>query len=356
MRIIKPWLEKISASNECGTIVAFPRAGVTRIATDSMVGLQTFAGWGTVDVLASGKDIEKFSQEVVDMADRVLDSGGKYLMISGWDWDRRTAKKKLSVVKSIYISLAKKINFVFVSACDPRLAERSVVGDFHELLESNVVYLPYSQDEEWDNLVSQNTVRYDKVLTKVEISKIYELSGGCPYLAKYLWKRSVDGGSISIDNESLSWAKNIIERLPRRWVVWCQNLEVLNKDKIEMLRKLGVINEQNEIKAALLKGVLESYNVKSKVRMYDDRMWVYGIDVSDDFSESEKEILMELENNKKMSREEVARICWGEKRSEDYSEYALDKLMSNLRKKLVSLGISRNYIETVKGVGFKTNV
>lgn len=356
VRIIKPWLEKISASNECGTIVAFPRAGVTRIMSNSINGMGAFAGWGEVDASISGTNYQEFENDVADLADQALELGGSYVAISGLDLYRKSTLKKLKILSSLRVSLAKKINFVIVVTVDPNLVEKKIQSEFHEILLSNVLFVPYATQDLWLNLSESLQERFDRKLTDKEDEEIYYLSGGCPYLAKHLLKRLVDGKKLGVDDESLGWAENIVSKISKRWINWCKNLEIIDDSKRKMLMKLGVIDEKGGVRSELIGACLTNYETNLQIKLDENEdMWIEGTEIANNFSESEKNILKSLIKNKKVSRQEIANICWGENKSEEYSEYALDKLMSNLRKKILALGLSKNYLITIKGVGFRQN-
>lgn len=356
VNLVRPWLQKISKANEGGTVVAFPGSGISRILFDSAIGLEDFQNCGEFDASLFGVDIDRFEDNLVDLAEKIISSGGKYLIISWLNFDRKSSVDKLFVLKTVRNTLAKKINFVIVSSVDPKFVNKELMTEFHEILFSNKCYLPYSDGDEWKKLIIQNQFRYGKKISDVEEKLMYKLSGGCPYLTKFLWKRLSDGIPLGDDTEPVNLVANLLRKLPKRWVVWCQNLDLIDEDKIKMLRDVGLLGTDNKIKSELFDLSLNKYEVAVRIAVTEDLRIVLGsTDITESFSESEKEIIMYLLKNKKVTRTEVATICWGENRTEEYSEYALDKLMSNLRKKMVWCGIPRNFIETVKGVGFKTN-
>src|SRR3990167_9129427 len=70
-------------------------------------------------------------------------------------------------------------------------------------------------------------------------------------------------------------------------------------------------------------------------------------------TDSEAKILdkMLINKDKYISREELARLIWGPNFLNHYSDYALDKHISNLRKKLTQ-NQSEIQIKTLKGRGF----
>ena len=60
-----------------------------------------------------------------------------------------------------------------------------------------------------------------------------------------------------------------------------------------------------------------------------------------------------MENSDKLrSRDEIGDTLWGKESYEKYSDWAIDQLMSKLRKKLEKLGI-KDRLATVRGKGYK---
>ncbi|MCA9385599.1 helix-turn-helix domain-containing protein, partial [Candidatus Dojkabacteria bacterium] len=53
-----------------------------------------------------------------------------------------------------------------------------------------------------------------------------------------------------------------------------------------------------------------------------------------------------------VTRDDIASAIWGDKHLDKYSDYAIDKQISKLRKFLVEKGLSSKYIETKKGKGY----
>jgi len=61
-----------------------------------------------------------------------------------------------------------------------------------------------------------------------------------------------------------------------------------------------------------------------------------------------------LKNPKKIiSRDEIAEILWGKKSFEKYSDWAIDQIISQLRKKLTQIGVSTKNLQTIRGRGYR---
>lgn len=85
-----------------------------------------------------------------------------------------------------------------------------------------------------------------------------------------------------------------------------------------------------------------------------DSIILNGIPVTGMFSAQEQSVLLLFLQNESeiISRERVAQIIWKREWDTRYSDWAIDKLISRLRKKLKSLETSRN-IQTIRNKGFQ---
>lgn len=127
---------------------------------------------------------------------------------------------------------------------------------------------------------------------------------------------------------------------------------------LEFLQQTGWIIRQREIyKPTIL--LLEEY-VRSKVLKFtleyiNKTIQLNKVPIDTVFSDKERIILQLLLQKKNLvNRDEIASAIWKEKTESLYSDWAIDKLISRLRKKLQSLGLE-NTIKTVRRSGFILN-
>ena len=57
--------------------------------------------------------------------------------------------------------------------------------------------------------------------------------------------------------------------------------------------------------------------------------------------------------NKLVTKDQIAKIIWGENYEEIYSDWSLDQNISRFRKKLAKFGIAKESLITLKGKGYK---
>lgn len=78
----------------------------------------------------------------------------------------------------------------------------------------------------------------------------------------------------------------------------------------------------------------------------------------DALSHQEQKIYIEMRRraNGFISRDEIATILWKEESYNDkYSDWAIDKMISRLREKLILGGLSAYNIKTLRGKGYQLN-
>jgi DNA-binding response OmpR family regulator len=79
-----------------------------------------------------------------------------------------------------------------------------------------------------------------------------------------------------------------------------------------------------------------------------------GNTVEESFTRQEYSILTLFLKNpgKVLTRDDIGAVLWGESSYEKYSDWAIDQLMSKLRKKLKEIGVNVE-ISTLRGRGYK---
>lgn len=146
--------------------------------------------------------------------------------------------------------------------------------------------------------------------------------------------------------------------------------ELPNKEELLALESLGLISKSEDgsyqpfclaFRDAVLKTVLPRTNnttKQSKGLVFESDLNSISFDgkpLEDDLTRQEFELLSYLikSPNKLHSRDEIAEALWGKDSFEKYSDWAIDQLMSKLRKKLTSLKVKDNTLVTVRGRGYK---
>jgi len=120
------------------------------------------------------------------------------------------------------------------------------------------------------------------------------------------------------------------------------------------LYKIGFIFEENHtihLKIPLLTKVIDRENQLSQIRLFNQKIYINNKDLTDQFTRLEKILLISLLSQKQLvKRETIATSLWGDN-PDKYSDWAIDRLVYRIRKKLISLGVDGRILKTVKKKG-----
>ncbi len=287
-------------------------------------------------------------------------------------------------LKSIWEGLRPHLRFVFLSVEDlttPDMTQR--YGEFNAATLENVVYVPIRSGKDVDYLIDFFSERAEYDATPEEEEMVKQLSGGHPYIIKLIIKylartKSDDKGFEELKSElsenyellsvirriySLRSAKekDLIGRIMR-------NEEVLMGADLSRLLKLGLVKEVNgkyegftkllekAIDSPVSTGTTPSISRGAEVHLNDAGEVVLNgnVSIEDRFTAQEFNVIKFLleAKGKLQSREKISEILWGEESYEKYSDWAIDQVMSKIRKKLKELESSTHVI-TVRGRGYK---
>jgi DNA-binding winged helix-turn-helix (wHTH) protein len=232
----------------------------------------------------------------------------------------------------------------------------SYVGDVYSalrtmerpLVDSLVVKerVPY---EDALHLLSDLSQRFGFHPTEEQLKDIYAWSCGHIGLMRSLFmlkqqypERKFDEAFLLSEPTVLERLTNIVDEIPQEKLLAILQKKLDPLDTI-FFQKFGYITDKGELFHPLLESVVPK---EAKI-------------TSTAFSTTEMRVLAYFQRhpNIVVSREDVAKIVWGEEEWEDkFSDWALGQLMYRLRKKL-EYGSSSGTIETEKGKGFNyTNV
>lgn len=87
----------------------------------------------------------------------------------------------------------------------------------------------------------------------------------------------------------------------------------------------------------------------------DNSLSLGGVPIDSMFSPQERSVVQLLVQRmgKIVSRDDVAQAVWGASWREAYSDWAIDQLISRIRKKCLALNVPKSTIQSVKGKGFR---
>lgn len=277
-----------------------------------------------------------------------------------------------------YAFLLKDVRLIF--AKDPFGEELS------SLFFQNILYVPVLRDNE-DYLIDYFEEKTGYQLTSEKRKIVGEMCDGHPYFLKLAVETLAKEDSKK-SPLSLKKAKEILRahyeiRAVSRRIVEAQTEKAektlgeavarevydLPDEESKTLISLGLIRKTEKgcyrpfcqlFQDAVLKRAMPDVSAGDfqKKLVFDSKLnsiIFAGKPVEEKFARQEYELLAFFlkEPNKVHSRDKIAETIWGKESYEKYSDWAIDQLMSKLRKKLKTLGADGKALMTVRGRGYK---
>ncbi|MCA9383268.1 helix-turn-helix domain-containing protein [Candidatus Dojkabacteria bacterium] len=307
--------------------------------------------------------IRKIIEGILDAEKKVL------IVINGIDkMHSKDQEILLSAFSSILYLDITKIHAIF------NVSNHDVILGFNDVesfgLFRNIVYIPNPTREEFDNYVADLKRRWGVSLDP-EQHKLIELCFPNKMLANATLKCIKEEGVKEVDgllkSKSMRYRVSayyhMLGKLEREFLehlVFNSNYYSPYKEQIEdYFIEIGVVKKiranKYALKPKMLNYIVRLQNTATLIKNKVGEITYGKIILSDNLSIHEYEVF-ELLYKKKgsiVNRDEIANAIWGEGVGQKYSDWAIDKLMSRLRKKLFDLAIHKIKIDTHKKQGFK---
>lgn len=289
-------------------------------------------------------------------------------------------------LKSLWVHVDRNIQYIFLVKEDvtrPELIKK--FGELNELILKNVVYVPLLKEKDTDYVLDFFVSILNHEFTKDERELLKEVCGGHPYLIKSCSRliALMRGGKL----DPTHLAKYLIDHFEPRSA--CQKIYDLLIDEDKNLLKQIVSSKIKDLPASasylvrlsLIKNiddywypfgslfasviVADGQNknltaIKPSELIFEEKngaIFIKGESVEDKFTRQEYEIIRFLlsDSTKLRSRDEIGEAMWGKQSYEKYSDWAIDQVMSKIRKKLKTLGAEKA-LSTVRGRGYKLTI
>lgn len=288
-------------------------------------------------------------------------------------------------LKALWADLKGKLHFVFLLLEDMTRPEAiNKYGELNELLLQNIIYVPLIGKRDIDYLVDYFGSQFKREFLKEEKDLLSKICGGHPYLIKSCSRivALMDGeklGTPELEKRLLSHFeprsasqkifdyRDQVEKNFLRKVIKNGKTQEL-PESAGTLANLGLIRRDKDgtwapfsrlFKSCIEegRGGLESPRATDAKLFFDEKSGAILMDeenVEENFTRQEYEVLRFFlkEPNHLRSRDEISEAMWGKESYDKYSDWAIDQLMSKIRKKLKNLGAG-NVLVTVRGRGYK---
>lgn len=268
-------------------------------------------------------------------------------------------------LKSIWDLDKKKIHFIFPVNKDIFSQEiLAKFGKLKEVIVQNRIYYPLFSLEDSLFSLKRREKKYGYQLTSRQENEILSLSGGHPLLLKICLKQTDKNADLSESLAVKVIMADIWNSLSEDEAGVLKNICLggVEKDLLpERLVNLGLVKFENN-KEVVFSSLFEEYVKKQKIKTGkfsftpDSGELLFGnYSLREKFSLSEYRLLSILikNANKVYSRDDIADILWGKESFEKYSDWAIDKVIFFLRRKIKAIGVDSQKIQSIRNRGYR---
>lgn len=293
-------------------------------------------------------------------------------------------------LKSLWTKADGKLHYIFLlleNVTSPEAIKK--YGELNSLLLKNVIYVPLTGQDDATYLMDYFGKELNRDFSDEEKGLLFKLCRGHPFLLKSCTRliALMNGHKLELNELEETLTTHFEPRSVTQKI-----FDTLSHDEQESLRQvvahpsgslpkeaqtlddLGLVNKDKDGNWVPFGKLLESVVTDGKVMangafqpptsgggegglVFDPQsgaIFIAGANVEEKFTRQEYEILRFLleEPDKLHSREEVGEAMWGKASYDKYSDWAIDQVMSKIRKKLHLLGLD-HALATVRGRGYK---
>ncbi|MCA9382166.1 response regulator transcription factor [Candidatus Dojkabacteria bacterium] len=260
------------------------------------------------------------------------------------------------------------------------------MGNLYALINFKKIFIPLLTEDDTNFVIQEFEKLYTVDIPNKVRKQIYTLSGGNIWYIKSLTKIYSESGISSFEKEL---DEDIVEFINQEQEMKSVNENTWNKfsesdqNKLlsfvkskttplnEFLKNTGVVQIKENVPTVfsplfnsfLINLANETETTKNDsltdqqtyINKETRQVYLNGVELNIEFTRTEFNVISLFINhlNEVVSRDDVAKAMWGEDFYDSYSDYAIDRNISRIRKKLKDNASAPKYLHTIKGVGFK---
>jgi len=274
--------------------------------------------------------------------------------VNKWNWQR---VEKLRKINTMQVDL----QFCVLSEIGKNSDYKEIFGGLVQFASQNVWYLPLYKEVDIDEVIETQERQGLVKIANRERDLVRRLSGGHAGLARF-YLRNLD----KLDDQSYKYLE--VERLLNG--IWdCLSLEtqeklflLIQKREVsgwsDFALRTGLIIEKNrgtEIFSKVFEGYVGHLLNEGLPRIIEKEkeLFLFGRKLTLLLSAQEESVFRLLWDKKGdlIERDKIAQVVWDHDWEERYSDWAIDQVISRIRRKIGDRGKKR-LIEVVKGKGF----
>lgn len=205
-------------------------------------------------------------------------------------------------------------------------------------LNQNLTPFPLHTLDTVTNFIHQIAQEWHLTIPDTVIVQIYQHTSGYLWLVKEILRQWLDTPSLEtiINNDTYLWkTQQIWQAVPSYYQ---HHLLFLSQAPTNITSELIEMNllDSNFQLPGFLRHIIDSQH-SSQLQLTQHQITLRGVNISFAFSSSERRVLNLFWQNHTtlVTRDQVAQAFWGRDWSSHYSDWAIDQLISRLRRKII---------------------
>jgi len=264
-------------------------------------------------------------------------------------------KEILSQVINVYYQYPEKIKFVIGQGCD--VAENSdLIWDLVRYYQANQFFLSLNDERQIEHFLSRQAELGKQSLADKLTSKFVSLTGGyLPLMIRFLEKAEfLDRQVDALDDPALDKSLSTLwESLDEKSRISLTRLSLgLETPKLSTyLTKTKLVYQGQIFSPLFKKWIKQKISQEAVIKQKDGDLYLDSdLKLDEILAPQEYQVIKLLWDKKDeiVTREEIAKTMWGKKCDQKYSDWAIDRVVANIRKK----SLIGQKLETKKGRGY----
>lgn len=273
------------------------------------------------------------------------------------------------IFESVWFEMKGRVSFIFLFTPNIAYEDTKKILGKYSIFYQRVSFFKVFSEIDMRHFVYYSAKFFGINLGEKVVNRISKHCGGYTWLVRQAVRYMSEGKDVrnifSHDEMNLRINQVLSELHPdeKRYLVnICRKNEMTFDDSMYQiernLHKVGYLRYQGK-KPIVATPIVRDFIVNNFCLVKVERIsgeWCVGGQVLSNMLTSKELAVIEILLDKAgaiVTREQVAKCVWGQNEDYlDYSDWALDRFVSRLRKKMIDVGLHEKWLKTVKGVGY----
>jgi hypothetical protein len=247
-----------------------------------------------------------------------------------------------------------KPSYIFILNTHPSFYKETFIN--FRLIFSNIVYLSVADTDYFRMVAKSNEERFGLKLEKNFFKHYFPLIGSNAVFIKECVKLASNLDKYPKDTELQTilepYLQQLLNEVPDQELLLLKRYysnERITLEEEVYLKEMGIYSNNSDFPLVLSRFV-KNFSRNYAINVVNNRVYLNGKTSNELFSKRELQLVIKLFENEITTREEIGKIIFDY--TDSYSDYAIDKVLSRLRKKFEKVGVNSNIVKTLKGKGF----